>query len=105
MTACSKTASKAWRKILISSSIFSFLMPISALIYSGSWMATYIDSTNMYAGVEAAGAAIGGGLITGMMGFIGFFLGVIFLVIGLLIGKDKEIIYIEKQPQSNDESS
>lgn len=92
-----KSAAKAWRRLLLSTAVMSFLLPISAIIYTGSFMATQVDTTSEYAGAQAAGAAIGGGLISGFMGFVGFFLGVVFLIIGLLVGRDKQIVYVEKQ--------
>jgi hypothetical protein len=85
------SASKAWRRLLLTSSVFSFLMPLSGLIFTGAYMAN-----NTKGGAEAAGAAIGGGLVSGALGFIGFFLGVIFLIVGLLVGRDKEIVYVER---------
>ena len=91
----SASASKAWRKLLISSAVFSFLLPLSGLIYTGSFMAKHVDTKAQYAGAQAAGAAIGGGLISGFMGFVGFFLGVVFLVIGLLVGRDKQVVYVQ----------
>lgn len=94
-----KTLAKAWRRLLLSSAVFSFLAPISAIMYTGSFMATQIDTTSEYAGAQAAGAAIGGGLISGFMGFVGFFLGVVFLIIGLLVGRDQQVVYVEKQSQ------
>ena len=60
-------------------------------------MATRVDATNEYAGAQVAGAAIGGGLISGLMGFVGFFIGVVFLIIGFLVGRDKQVVYVEKQ--------
>lgn len=72
------------------------------MIYTGSFMAKHVDSGAQYAGAQAAGAAIGGGLISGVMGFVGFFLGVVFLVIGLLVGRDKQVIYVQA-PASPDE--
>ena len=63
-------------------------------------MATHVDSTSEYAGAQAAGAAIGGGLISGFMGFVGFFLGVVFLIIGLLVGRDQQVIYVERQTEA-----
>jgi len=85
------SASKAWRRLLLTSSVFSFLMPLSGLIFTGAYMAN-----NTKGGAEAAGAAIGGGLVSGALGFIGFFLGVIFLIVGLLVGRDKQIVYVER---------
>lgn len=95
-----KSAAKAWRKLLLSSAVLSFLMPIAGIVYTGIFMATHVDTTSEYAGAAVAGAAIGGGLISGLMGFVGFFLGVVFLVIGLLVGRDKQVVYVEKQSQS-----
>ena len=91
-----KNAAKAWRRLLLTSAIFSFLAPISAIIYTGSFMATQVDGASEHAGAQAAGAAVGGGLLSGLMGFVGFFLGVVFLIIGLLVGRDKQVVYVEK---------
>jgi len=92
----SENGAKAWRRILITSSIISFLLPISAIIYSFSFMATKIDRSDEFAGAQAVGAAIGGSLVTGLYSIFGFFLGVVFLIIGLLIGREKTIVYINK---------
>ena len=83
-------AGKAWRRLLISSALLSFMLPLSGLIYTGSFMATRTTG-----GAEAAGAAIGGGLVSGFLGFFGFFLGLVFLVIGLLVGRDREVVYVQ----------
>jgi len=96
----SSTAPKAWRKLLISSAVLSFLLPLSGLIYTGSFMAEHVDPNAEYAGAQAAGAAIGGGLISGLMGFVGFFLGAVFLVIGLLVGRDKQVVYVQAPAQA-----
>jgi len=96
-----ESASKAWRRLLLSSAVLAFLMPISAVIYTGSFMATNIDASSDSAGAEAVGVAIGGTLISGIMGFVGFFLGVVFLIIGLLTGRDKQkVVYVESNPNS-----
>lgn len=96
----SSTTPKAWRKLLISSAVLSFLLPLSGLIYTGSFMAEHVDPNAEFAGAQAAGAVIGGGLISGFMGFVGFFLGVVFLIIGLLVGKDKQVVYIQAPAQA-----
>lgn len=87
------TTGKAWRRLLLTCSVCSFLLPISGLIFTGSFMANQTSGA-----AEAAGAAIGGGLVSGFLGFVGFFLGVVFLIIGLLVGRDKQIVYVERQP-------
>lgn len=89
---------KSWRRLLLASAVLAFLLPISAIIYTGSFMATQVNPEAEYAAAQAAGAAIGGGLVSGVMGFIGFFLGVVFLIIGLLVGRDTKVVYVEKQP-------
>jgi hypothetical protein len=58
-------------------------------------MATHVDPAAQHTGAQAAGAAIGGGLISGILGFIGFFLVVVLLIIGLLVGRDKQVIYVQ----------
>lgn len=88
----SPSVGKAWRRLLLVASVFSFLLPLSGLLYTGAFMATQTKG-----GYEAAGAAIGGGLISGFLGFVGFFLGVVFLIIGLLVGRSPQIVYMEKK--------
>lgn len=89
-------AGKAWRRILLTSAILSFAMPLSSFIFTGSQVNEAATRGGEYAGAAAAGAALGGGLIMAISGFLGFFLGVIFLVLGLLTGRDKEIVIIKE---------
>lgn len=89
---------KAWRRLLISSGVLSFMLPLSAIIFTGSQVASQLDKGGEYAGAAATGAAIGGTLVSGFMGFVGFFLGVVFLVIGLLVGRDKQVVYVQAPP-------
>lgn len=86
------TAGKAWRRLMLSSAILSFLLPISGLVFTGAMMTTTALAGS---GAAAAGAALGGGLISGALGFIGFFLGIVFLVVGLLVGRDKQVMYVK----------
>jgi len=83
-------AGKAWRRLLLTASVFSFLLPLAGVVFTGVFMATQTNG-----GAEAAGAAIGGGLASGVLGFVGFFLGVVFLLIGILVGRDKQVIYVQ----------
>ncbi|MFS2200820.1 hypothetical protein ACCD00_20130 [Pseudomonas sp. Pseusp3] len=91
------TPGKAWRRLLIASGIAAFMLPLSGIIFTGSHIATI---SGAHSGAVAAGAAIGGTLVSGFLGFVGFFLGVIFLIIGLLVGRDKQIVYIQPPPNS-----
>jgi hypothetical protein len=93
-----KSAVKAWRKLLIIAAVMSFLLPLSGLIYTGNFLAKHVDPTAQHAGAQTAGAVIGGGLVSGCLGFVGFFLGIIFLVIGLLVGREKQVVYIQTPP-------
>jgi hypothetical protein len=89
-------AGKAWRRLLILSGLMAFMLPLSGVIYTGS----YIAANTSQSGAATAGAAIGGTLVSGALGFIGFFLGVIFIVIGLLVGRDKQVIYVQAPLES-----
>ena len=92
-----KSTSKVWRRILILSGLLCLLLPVAGIIFTGSHMAFNVPSTGHHAGAEAVGAVIGGGLFSGLMGFIGLFLGGFFIIIGLLIGRDTKTIYMQKE--------
>ena len=83
-------AGKAWRRLLITSSILCFMLPLASFIFSGAQVA------QTESGAEAAGAALGGGMITLISGFVGFFLGVVFLIIGLMVGRDVKVITVKE---------
>ncbi len=85
-------AGKAWRRLLVTSSILSLAMPISSFIFTG----TQVTEAAEHSGAAVAGAALGGGIITAISGFLGFFLGAIFLIIGLLVGRDKKIVVLKE---------
>lgn len=99
------SAAKAWRRLLITSGILSFMLPLSTLLFTGSHVASAVEKGGEYAGAAAAGAMIGGGLVSGIMGIVGFFLGAVFLVIGLLVGRDKQIVYVQGTPPDSGDSS
>jgi len=81
--------------LLIVSGILSFLLPLAAIVLTGSHVSGTLEKGGEYAGAAAAGAVIGGGLVSGCMGLLGFFTGAVFLVIGLLVGRDKQVIYVQ----------
>lgn len=89
-----KSASKAWRRLLVTSAILSFLLPLSGIIWTG-YMATQVDLAAESAVVEAGGVALAGGLVSGFFVFVGLFLGIVFLAIGLSVGRDKQIVYVQ----------
>ncbi len=96
-----KSGGKAWRYLLISSGIMCLLLPLSGIIFTGTFMAKTIDPNNTYAGAQAAGAAIGGTLLSGFLGFVGFFAGIVLLLTGFLVGREKQIMYVPAPPQPN----
>lgn len=95
-------AGKAWRRLLIISGLMAFMLPLSGIIFTGSYVATKVDHTSAHAAAEAAGATIGGALVSGALGFIGFFLGVILIIVGLLTGRDKQVVYVQASPAAID---
>ena len=101
VAAMAPSVAKAWRRLLITAALLSFALPLSAMVFTGSHVAGTLEKGGEYAGAAAAGAAIGGGLVSGFMGIVGFFLGAVFLVIGLLVGRDKQIIYVQSPPTTN----
>lgn len=80
-----KSPSKAWRRLLITCGIFSLALPLSTMVLSGSLIASGPEGDAAY----AAGSAIGAGVATVFTGFVSIFLAAIFLITGLLIGRDR----------------
>jgi len=96
-----KTGGKAWRRALLLSAVLAFLLPLASFLFAGvsvSEVAINADIENSAA--AAAGAVIGGGIMTMISGFLGFFMGVVFLVIGFSVGKDKEVIIVRDETTS-----
>lgn len=79
-------AAKAWRRLLISNACLSFALPLAAFIQAGR-------ATHQFAAkgadLEAAVSVGAGGLVTICFAILGFFLGAIFLTVGLLVGRDR----------------
>ena len=78
-------AAKVWRRLLISCACLSLALPLAGFIMAGR-------TTHHYAAkgaeLEAAATAGVGGVMAIFLGILGFFLGAIFLTIGLLVGRD-----------------
>lgn len=96
----SATAAKVWRRMLITTGLLCFSLPLAAFAFTGQLASQMPTGTSAaeHAGA-AAGAAVSGILIGGFLGFIGFFAGAIFLVIGLLVGRDPKVVYVQAQPR------
>ena len=79
-----------------------FLLPISTTFLSVEAAGEVINNVSDGDQIDAAtvaGAALGGGLVVLIGGFFGFFLGTIFLIVGLifLLGGRKEVIIVENR--------
>lgn len=88
MAVRSERAGKAWKKLLMTSGILLFLYPIAGIIFSIGYMFMEAPTAEDQA-YQVAGGFIGGGAITITLAIIGFFLGAIFMIIGIQVGKDK----------------
>ena len=91
----SPSAPKAWRRLLIIAAVSCMMLPLAAILFTGGQVAGALQSGGQHAGAAAVGSAIGGGLVSGLMGLVGFFLGAIFLVIGLLVGRATRVMYVQ----------
>jgi uncharacterized membrane-anchored protein len=80
----SQSSGRAWKWMMINSSILCFLLPISSMLFTGVFLAEETSGA-----AEAAGGLIGGAILTSVTGVLGFFLGVVFLIIGLVVGNNK----------------
>jgi len=96
-----KRAAKAWRRLLLLSAVLCFAMPLASMIFSGVATAEMAS----HSGAAAAGAMLGGGIVTMVTGVFGFFLGAIFLIAGLLVGRDPKIIIVNSEVKTVSEQT
>jgi hypothetical protein len=80
-------AAKAWRKLLITSACLSFSLPLAGMLMAGK-AAYHYETKGRH--LESAAMAGAGGIAAIALGIMGFFLGAIFLTIGLLVGRDNK---------------
>lgn len=83
MALYSSRTGKAWRKLLLVSAILCFLTPFSAILITG---AIAVETTSAFQLSALLGFA-GGALVASVIMVI---LGVFFLVLGLLVGRNKK---------------
>lgn len=79
-------AAQAWRRLLIPCGCLCFALPIFGMILAGR-MANHVTSGPPT--MDGAAMLAAGGVGVVVLGCFGFFLGIIFLVVGLLVGRDK----------------
>lgn len=84
-------APRLWRRFLIASAICSFALPLAAFV--GFLRAAHALPLPGHFPKETndAIAVFGGSVASIMVGVFGFFLGAIFLTIGLLVGREKPV--------------
>ena len=82
-----RTTGKAWRWNLVPCAVLSFALPLAALIMTAN-TAAQLDAkgAHMAAGVTA----MAGTVAATIAGVFAFFMGAIFLTIGLLVGREKK---------------
>ncbi len=69
-------AAKAWRWLLVVSAALSFTVPLGGLVWTTQ---------------QTTGAGVAGGLVgTGIVACVFFLLGLAFLIVGLLVGRDRK---------------
>jgi len=77
-----------------------FLLPLSTLVLSGVVLNDTMAATaEVDQGAAAVGGVIAGGLMTGFAGFVGFVLGSVLLLTGLILslGGRREVIVVERR--------
>ncbi|OGV70415.1 MAG: hypothetical protein A2283_18995 [Lentisphaerae bacterium RIFOXYA12_FULL_48_11] len=80
-------AAKVWRRLFISNACLSFALPLAGFITAGKAVHHFAVKGHE---LEAATMAGAGGIAAILLGILGFFLGAIFLTVGLLVGRDKQ---------------
>lgn len=80
-------AARAWRRLLIVGACLALALPLAGFVLAGKMAHHYAAKGSDIQGAMAAGA---GGIAAIVMGVLGFFLGAILLVVGLLVGRDKQ---------------
>ena len=90
------TVAKVWRRVLVALALICFALPLAGIIFSGGVAAMHPEASKSAGAM--AGYAVGGTLVTGLLAIVGFFLGAIFLIVGLLIGRDPKIVYAAGAP-------
>ncbi|MCS4504298.1 hypothetical protein NYO91_09440 [Arhodomonas aquaeolei] len=96
-------AAKAWRRMLITSGVLSFLFPISVFVFAS--VSTASKASAGASNAEVGGNFLGGMFATGIASFLGVLMGIVFLVIGLLVGRDKQVVYLQKESEAGDSAT
>lgn len=87
---------KAWRRLLITSGILCLALPLASMVMTGNVMAEIGAQGGDNVAAGQAGAAIGGGIAAMFTGFVSVFAAAILLIVGFLVGRDKQIVYVQQ---------
>jgi len=96
----SRTAGRAWRKVMLLCGALSAFIPIAALIFS---VGTAPDLSDQESVAGMAGTAIGGGLVTTFAAIVGLALATVFSLIALMCGRDERVVIVERPQRQNDD--
>ena len=80
-------AARVWRLALIVSACLSFALPIAAMIMAGK---ATIQTDPVADPVNALATAGAGGIATVVFTIFGLLMGTIFLIVGLLVGRERQ---------------
>lgn len=100
LVAFAPTARRAFGRGFLSLGAAVFLLPLSALMLSGAAFNATITAES--SGAEMLGAGLAGGVITGAASFLGFILGSVLLLAGLILslGGRREVIVHEPRAKA-----
>jgi hypothetical protein len=83
-----------------------FVLPLSTFVLSGVvFNETLANSSDLDSGAAAVGGVLAGGLMTAAAGFVGFVLGSVLLLLGLILslGGRREVVVVERQAAARKE--
>jgi len=92
------TIRRAFGRGFLLAGISFFALPLSTMLLSGRVASDVIASSDNQA-ATAAGAGLGAAMMTGAAAFVGFFVGAILIIIGLVLvlGGRREVIIVERE--------
>lgn len=89
MGSSARSTKAAWRTLLLPSGVMALLLPLAGLVFTASSIVKNADLNMAHSDAHMAGMAIGGGLVTGCLAIVGIPLGIAFLIIALVVCKEK----------------
>lgn len=99
LTATAPTMRRAFGRGFLCLGAAVFVLPLSMMLLSGRVLTETVDAAaDGDKAMTAIGGALAGGVMTGMAGFIGFFLGAVLLLFGLVLslGGRREVVVVRR---------